>query len=470
MKYRYKTKPRGFQRRALKKAVDRGRLGLWMPMRSGKSKVAVDWASVLHLKYGVRRVLVLTHTVTTFGVWRNEFRKHCPLPYAIGVQKQPTTFPTSTCMEVMILNIQRVFEREYLDRKEWMPVENPMLYEWEPEVIIIDESTCLGDPASVQTSLLYRLVSQLGIRFILELTGTPAHRQIWGVFGQFRVLDESVFGSSLKSYKLEFGVWGGYGGKTFIKHRNMKRWRRKVEPHVFQMRRIPYRKPVEQVIPVELSPKSWGLYDDMERKALAYVNGKGIMAPIVLTQILKCCQIAAGVVRDEDGRWHRVGTELRDAFEDTVRSLSESEVNRIVVFARHLPELRDAAIACKQAGYRTLLLHGGVDPSSRERRIARFHDPGGKIAFISQISTGSMGIDLSAADTALYYTLTESLLHKDQADARIRKHGDKRALTYYYFLPRGTHLETMFKALKSKMDMVEYIAHHPDLIHHEELG
>jgi len=237
---------------------------------------------------------------------------------------------------------------------------------------------------------------------------------------------------------------------------------------VFQLHRIPYRKPVEQVIPVELSPRSWALYDDMEREAVASVNGKTVVAPIVLTQLLKCCQIAAGWIRDEDGTWHRVGTDLRDAFADTVQGLADSDVRRIVVFARHLPELRDAALACKQAGYKTLLLHGGVEADKREQRIARFHDPGGAWAFVSQISTGSMGIDLSAADTALFYTLTESLLHKDQADARIRRRKEKRALTYYYFLPRGTHLETMYLALKEGMNMVDYVVKHPDLIHHEE--
>lgn len=79
-----------------------------------------------------------------------------------------------------------------------------------------------------------------------------------------------------------------------------------------------------------------------------------------------------------------------------------------------------------------------------------------------------MGIDLSAADTCLYYTLPSSLLHKDQADARIRIHGDKRPLTYYYFIPEDTYLEVMRQALKEGMDMAEYVAKHPSIIHHLE--
>jgi superfamily II DNA or RNA helicase len=481
VKYRYKTKPEKYQVRALKKMLgESGRTGcgaLWMPMRSGKSKVAVDWASVLHLKYGVRRVLVLTHTVTTFGVWKNEFRKHCPLAYTLEVQEEPKRLKGKG-LEVMVLNIQQVFSRDFWTERDdegnitdrgWTVEKNEWLRDWDPEAIIVDESTCIGDPSATQTAHLYRLVKDLGVRFILELTGTPVHRKIWGAFGQFKVLDDSVFGTAITVYRTTYGIWGGYGGRKLIKLRNIKKWRRKVEPYVFQMRRLPFRRPREIVIPVELSPKSWAVYDEMEKEAVASVGQTRVLAPVVVTKILKCCQIAAGWLRDtETAQWHRVGTELRDAFADTVRGLSESEVNRIVVFARHIPELRDAALACKEAGYSTLLLHGGVSAAGREQRIARFHDPGGKIAFISQIATGSMGIDLSAADTALYYTLTESLLHKDQADARIRRRKETRALTYYYFIPRHTHLETMLLALREKMNMVEYVTKHPDIIHHEE--
>lgn len=80
-----------------------------------------------------------------------------------------------------------------------------------------------------------------------------------------------------------------------------------------------------------------------------------------------------------------------------------------------------------------------------------------------------MGIDLSAADTTIFYTLTESLLQFDQAKARTLIHGDQeRTLTYYYFLPQGTVLETMYLALSDKMNLVNFVLKHKDIIHHEE--
>lgn len=471
MKYQYKTHPRRYQRRALKKAVERERCGLFMPMRSGKTKVAIDWASVLCLSRGVQRVLIVTHSPTTFGVWRNEIRKHCPLRFTICEGEPEFDSEVGSQIEFLIVNIQSVYGRDVAADRSWDPVPRKDIYDWEPQALIVDESTCVGDPSSLQSKMLYRLGRELGIRYRLIITGTPAHRTVLGVFGQFKILDDSVFGTAIGAYKAQYCLYGGYMDKKLLKYRNMKRWRKRIAPWIFQLKRVPLRPPVHQVIPVELEPKSWALYDEMEKEAVVDVEGKTIMAPIILTKILKCSQIAAGWIKDEDGEWHRVGTELRDAFEDHARSLHDSEVKRLVVFARHLPELRDAAVSLKRAGYKTLLLHGGVSPTNRERRIAAFHEPGGYTAFVSQISTGSMGIDLSAADTTIFYTLTESLLHYDQAVSRTLIHGDrKRTLTYYYFTVRGTVHETMYLALRSKMDVVKFVMDHKEIIHHEEIA
>jgi hypothetical protein len=43
-------------------------------------------------------------------------------------------------------------------------------------------------------------------------------------------------------------------------------------------------------------------------------------------------------------------------------------------------------------------------------------------------------------------------------------------LTYYYFIPYGTVLETMYKALRSNMNLVELIMKHPELVHRTEVG
>lgn len=477
MKYQFKTPPRKFQTRALKKMVQVERGALLLPMRSGKTKVAIDWACVLHLKHGITRILVVTHTPTTFGVWRNEFKKHCPLAYDLRVgaedyQEDLWKGSRRPDLYVWVLNVQRVYGRQHYE-EGWDVVDNKELIKWRPEAIVVDEATAIGNPSAVQSRKLYGLQDKCGVRFKLLLTGTPLHRgkNILDTFGMWKFMDDSVFGTTVTSFRSTFGLFGGFNGKTLLKVRNIKLFRSKIEPHVYQLLRVPYREPVHQVIPVELSAKERRIYDDMVQKNIARIGSRvEVEAPIVLTRLLKEAQIAAGWIRDADKEWHRVGRSLRDSFSVLVGDLLASEVKKIVVYARHLPELRDAAEVLKEQGYGVLLLHGGVPAGKREERIAAFHERVGPIAFVSQIATGSMGIDLSCADTTVYYTLTESLLHKDQADARIRLHGDKRTLTYYYLIPEGTVLETMYLALRAKRSLVEFVMHHPNLIHHRERG
>jgi hypothetical protein len=59
-RYRFKTTPYRHQKRALRHALRHYKgVALFMPMRSGKTKTAIDWVGMLHLKFGVERVLIV---------------------------------------------------------------------------------------------------------------------------------------------------------------------------------------------------------------------------------------------------------------------------------------------------------------------------------------------------------------------------------------------------------------------------
>jgi hypothetical protein len=472
-KYPFKTRPRAHQVRAMQKLVKQGGGGLFAPMRSGKTKIAIDWACAMHLKHGVTRVLVVTHTPTTFGVWRSEIRKHCPLPYAVEIQDLPDD-PTAD-IQFLIINVQQVYSRQaQFNRKGrrtgWNPIENQALYDWAPEVLIVDESTCIGDPTAVQTRFLYRLQRELDVRYKLIISGTPLHRKILMAFGQFKILDETIFGTNWGNFKREYAMWGGWEGTKLIKYINVRRFRKKIEPHVFQMRHVPRVPAIHQVVPVTLEPKARSMYDKMANNRVVHVGGEEVKADLIVTKLLKEAQLASGFIRSESGVWYRTSSAKRKAYGDRLSDYKDDGKRKVVVFSRFLPTLRDIALESKAQGYKVLLLHGGMTHEARERSYARFAEAKGHWVFVSQISTGSMGIDLSAANTCVYYSLTESLLHYDQSLARIRKYKEERVLAYDYLLAEGTIDELMLLALREGMDLVDFVLKHPDLIHWEEEG
>src|SRR6478736_10076271 len=81
LKYEFKTTPYPHQVRALKKVVKNKRGALFMPMRSGKTKTAIDWCGALNTKYSDFNKVLIVCPLSVVGVWRHQFKLHCPVPY-----------------------------------------------------------------------------------------------------------------------------------------------------------------------------------------------------------------------------------------------------------------------------------------------------------------------------------------------------------------------------------------------------
>lgn len=83
--YKYKTTPYLHQVKALKKLLSTGWGGaLLMEPRTGKTKVAIDYACVMHQLGHVNRVMVVA-PAGVMGVWEEEIPKHCGVPHTITI-------------------------------------------------------------------------------------------------------------------------------------------------------------------------------------------------------------------------------------------------------------------------------------------------------------------------------------------------------------------------------------------------
>ena len=85
MKYKWKKRPYAHQIAAVKKLLSSEFGGaLLMEPRTGKTKVAIDYASILHTMGEVNRVIVFC-PLGVIGVWVDEFEANCPVKYRILV-------------------------------------------------------------------------------------------------------------------------------------------------------------------------------------------------------------------------------------------------------------------------------------------------------------------------------------------------------------------------------------------------
>jgi superfamily II DNA or RNA helicase len=425
-----------------------------MPMRSGKTKAVIDTMCILQMKYGIKRVVIVA-PLSVLGVWRNQIRIHKPDGFNF---------------HIVLLNYEMVYDRKRYKDDTWEPIKRRSLYKFKPDLIIVDESHKIGDPSAVQSKHLYYLQKEFPDCYKIIMTGTPFHRKPHRTYGQFRFVDESIFPMSFTAFKNKVSRWGGYGNVKYLGAKNEKWFIKKISRGTFMMKTLPFVKPQHEVVPYELE-ESLPMYRSMADESIALLsNGSTLEAPIALTRALRLSQLCGGRLRDSEGSMVRVGMEKKRAFAGLVDQFLENEVEKFVVGHRFVPEMADSVRVCQKAGYKVYLMYGATDRNLREQRIAEFDEVEGKAAFICQVQTGALGIDLSAASVCVYYSLPESLVDYDQFCARIRKWKDKRTLTYYYLTGKGTIEEVHIAALRANLDLIDALERDPMLLSYEAVG
>lgn len=414
-------------------------------MRWGKTKVAVDFANCLSLTDGLRRVLVVC-PLTVIGVWQREVRIHTPPD--IDVQWK-------------VINYEQLYKRESIGDRQWVDTPRRDLLDFDADLVIIDESHHIGNP----TTLVSKYACMYGrrARFRLIMTGTMFHRKPFFTFGQAKFYDPAIFGGSFSAFKKRIAVFGGYGGYEVLRYHNLKWMMNRMKPWVFIEDYVPTRAPVTNRLTFHLTGDNLRRYYEMEQDSITSVKGIDVTAPIVLTRHLRCQQIAGGWIKD-GLNYHRAGDDKLRMATARFQEYREQGIDKVVVGVIFIPELYDARRAAEAAGYEGILFHGKIKGDNRKELVDQFRTSDKPTAFISQINAGREGIDLSAADVMMFYSLTWSYVSHDQFSRRIERFNETRTLMYDYLLARHTRDEVAFLALSTKRDVAELIVKHPEVV------
>lgn len=148
-----------------------------------------------------------------------------------------------------------------------------------------------------------------------------------------------------------------------------------------------------------------------------------------------------------------------------LEEMMETQRKKVVIFCRFKHEIKDAALAAKAAGFKTLLFYGAVSEKNRTKKIKQFHRTEEPTVFIAQWQTGARGIDLTCASECICYGLTYSLIQYGQGIDRQHRIGQVNKVTYYHYVARGTIDETVIDALRGKKQIAKEIIESPELIY-----
>lgn len=424
---------------------------LAMDMGTGKTKVAIDLA----INWRAKRILVVCPK-SVIRVWFRELGIH---------------IPPEMDTEILLLNKWTAARKakEVIDflspikaeKARWVVVNYESLRSrplanlatsrsW--DLVILDESHRIKSPTGVTSKIVGKIGEKATRR--LCLTGTPMPHSPLDLFGQFRFLDAGVFGTSYGRFRDEFAVTHPRFPSQVRYWRNEEELKRKLWEMAFRVEAadvldLPEVQHIE--IPVTLSRRAQRIYDELESEFIAEVNeSRTVTAGHALVRLLRLQQITSGHIKDDHGDIQQIDTAKRDCLKDIMEDIPASEP--VVVFCRFRHDLEQIREVARIKRIKYGEISGARKDLTAEGTILEETSLLGV-----QIASGGLGIDLTRARRAVYYSIGFSLGDYEQSLARVHRPGQEHPVTYYHLVADGTVDRRVVRALIKRRDVVESI-------------
>lgn len=447
------------QEEAYQFAMSRPAAMLAMDMGTGKTRVAID---VAMNRTDVWRVLVVCPKAV-LSVWPKELYKHAEVGRWSCYTRQPgkiadeakrvkefiTPRGTPGVKRFVAINYDSVWRKEL----------GETILKVGFDMVVLDES----HRAKAAGSKVSRFLALLGkrVKYRLCLSGTPMANSPLDVYGQYRFLDPTIYGTNYNAFMQEYAVMGGPEKRFVVGYKNQRQLNEKFQSIAYQcsMANVSQRLKLPEQLPlttreVELPAKDMRTLRELSKEFVAECStGNAIVVNNVLTRALRMQQIAAGfcLTVSEPGapaEAEDLNTTKADALLDYLEDIGPQE--KVVVFCQFKHDLNEIGVVAHKAGRDSYELSGAWNELEAWKTSV-----GGVLAV--QIQAGAEGVDMTCSNHAVYFTLPHSLALYDQSKARLYRPGQTRPVSFVHLIAGGTIDELIYQSLMRKRSLIDAV-------------
>jgi superfamily II DNA or RNA helicase len=310
-------------------------------------------------------------------------------------------------------------------------------------LVVADEAHNLKNQKAARTKAFEEIIENVAKRVFL--TGTPVLNRPKDLWNLLKMVDAETWGNFFRFHKRYTNAqqkWAGHragyvwefsgASNTTELHSRLDghQWVRRLKADV--LKELPAKQ--RHVVPLEIADKDRRAYERVERECAKMLPaGGGKVAAVkdmnaderavVIAQITRL-RVAAGEAKVQ-------------AACDWVEDLVES-VGKVVVFAHH-----KLVVEALTERFNALKLDGSVPAGKRAEVVAKFQeDPEAKV-IVCSIQAASIGITLTAANHVVLVERVWRAKDHDQAEDRIHRIGQDKAVTAWYLDVPDTFDEAM---------------------------
>lgn len=470
MTYSFKTRPYSHQREALERAQGRQGYALLMEMGTGKTKVALDEAGILHDSGEIDSLVVLAPK----GVYRNWERTEIPthlgcrhvthvwLPSG-GGQKNKKHLELAlsenwdpSVLRILLMNVEALGAgtraSDYLQR--FIESSQRGVY------IAVDESTTIKNPDAKRTKKIVRFGQMAKYRRIM--TGSPVTRSPLDLHSQFAFLGPGLIGpSSYYAFRarhavMERKVFGGRSVNIVVGYRNLDELGQRLDEHSFRKTKEECLDLPEKVYSrheVELTEEQQRVYSAVRSDAFSLLGETTVSASSAITLILRLHQIVCGHVTDDDGD---VQSLKNNRISELISILQETSGD-VVIWARYQHDIREICrTITEEFGEESLAQFHGGNSATRHLDEDRFKNDD-SCRFMVSSDAGARGNTWINARLNIYYSNSYDLEVRMQSEDRTHRSGQRGSVQYIDMVCPGTVDEKIIEALRSKRNIADRI-------------
>ena len=207
---------------------------------------------------------------------------------------------------------------------------------------------------------------------------------------------------------------------------------------------------------VEMAPEQGRAYRKLQKDMIAAVDGGIVVATDPLSLLTRLSQAASATlsIDDEDNVALSAPSNKVQALLEILEEMGEGRQVAVFAQSRKLIDLCEDALLAKHIGY--VRITGAETGGVRDMNVQTFQDGGARVALCT-LGAGSEGIDLFAADTAVFLQRSYSYGQNQQAESRVHRGGQTKPVTLIEVVSTGTVDEVVIEALASKGEMSEEV-------------
>lgn len=474
------------QHRALLFARERQAAMLNIGMGGGKSLVAIALAEEI----GAQNILILCPK-SVVGVWPREAEAHAARTYqawagqvhgARGPLSNPSIQRRAGALRAEQARA-RTFRRPFMAavnfESAWQGDMGATLMTIGWDLVVIDESHRIKAPGGKASRWIARLTARTranGGR-VLALTGTSMPHSPLDLYAQYRALDQDIFGTSAASFRARYGakkilrvdqrsgepiyLTGPRGEPIYdgLRDDRVDEFNQRAGRIMFRVpqeqldRYLGLGDPVESFRSIDLDPATRRAYRQLEKDLIAELDQGVVTAANRMVLTTRLAQLSGGFAKTPDGDIIHLADRPEKArlLADVLEDLPAGE--QVVVFCRFHHDLNAIEAVARETGRRYRELSGRRrDALTQDARLT----PEAELAGV-QLQAGSVGIDLTRARTAIYYSLSWSLADYQQSVKRLHRHGQRRQVRLIHLLADDTIDQTTYWALRHRRDAIQAV-------------